>query len=90
MMNGDESKHNPLLLIMYSDAGGDDVYDDFAATYGRRHLSVQHYEHRKAVFYENKAFVDGWNAQANAVDSHTLKLNHFADWDEVSLQSYPP
>lgn len=77
----------PQLCLV---AGGDDVYDDFAASHGRRHLSVQHYQHRKDMFYENKAFIEDWNAQADAVDSHMLKLNQFADWSEVRFLLYPP
>lgn len=61
------------------------MYDDFAATYGRRHLSLEQYEHRKDNFHRNRVFIEDWNAQANEKDSHMLKLNHFADWSEVSL-----
>lgn len=66
-------------------AGGDDMYDDFAATFGRRHLSVGEYEHRRSVFHENRAFIEEWNAQATEADSHMLKLNQFADWSQVSM-----
>lgn len=61
------------------------MYDDFAATFGRRHLSLGEYEHRRGVYHENRAFIDDWNAQATEADSHMLKLNQFADWSQVSM-----
>ncbi len=64
-------------------AGGDEVYDDFAATFGRRHSSPEEYEHRRGVFHDNRQFIEDWNAQAPNTDSHMLGLNHFADWTEV-------
>lgn len=64
-------------------SGGDDVYDDFAASFGRRHSSSQEYEHRRGVFHDNRHFIEDWNAQAQSSDSHMLGLNHFADWTQV-------
>ena len=61
------------------------MYDDFAATFGRRHLSPEQYEHRRSVFHDNRMFIEDWNAQANEEDTHMLKLNQFADWSEVCL-----
>ena len=63
--------------------GGDELYDDFAASFGRRHSSSEEYEHRRGVFHDNRQFIEGWNAQADKSDSHMLGLNHFADWTQV-------
>ena len=64
------------------------MYDDFAATFGRRHLSLGEYEHRRNVYHENRAFIEDWNAQATEADSHMLKLNQFADWSQVSMYDW--
>ena len=69
--------------------GGDEVYDDFAATFGRRHSSHDEYEHRRGVFHDNRQFIEDWNAQAPNSDSHMLGLNHFADWTQVSCSCLP-
>lgn len=60
------------------------MYDDFAASFGRRHSSLGEYEHRRGVFHDNRRFIEDWNAQAQSSDSHMLGLNHFADWTQVS------
>ncbi len=59
------------------------MYDEFAATFGRRHSSPEEYEHRRGVFHDNCRFIEDWNAQAHSSDSHMLGLNHFADWTQV-------
>ena len=59
------------------------MYDDFAATYGRRHSTPEEYEHRRGVFHDNRKFIEEWNSQAQSSGSHMLGLNHFADWTEV-------
>ncbi len=64
-------------------AGGDEVYDDFSASFGRRHFSSEEYEHRRGVFHDNRQYIEDWNAQAQNSDSHMLGLNHFADWTQV-------
>ena len=61
------------------------MYDDFAATFGRRHSSPEEYEHRRAVFHDNRKFIEDWNTEAHASDSHMLGLNHFADWTQVRV-----
>ena len=66
-------------------AGGDEVYDDFAATYGRRHSTPAEYEHRRQVFHDNRKFIEEWNSQAQSSQSHMLGLNHFADWTQVCV-----
>ena len=70
-------------------AGGDEVYNDFAATFGRRHSSPEEYEHRRGVFHDNRQFIEDWNAQAPNSDSHILGLNHFADWTQVDSSCLP-
>ena len=59
------------------------MYDDFAASFGRRHSSREEYEHRRGVFHGNRRFIEDWNAQSDSSDSHMLGLNHFADWTQV-------
>lgn len=65
-------------------AGGDEVYDDFAASFGRRHATRDEYEHRRAVFHDNRKFIEDWNSEAQSSERHMLGLNHFADWTQVS------
>ena len=65
--------------------GGDEVYDDFAATFGRRHATPEEYKHRRAVFHDNRKFIEDWNTEAQSSDTHMLALNHFADWTQVCM-----
>ena len=73
-----------VISFAYAPAGGDEVYDDFTASFGRRHSSREEYEHRRGVFHDNRRFIEDWNAQAPNSDSHMLGLNHFADWTQVA------
>lgn len=61
------------------------MYDDFAASFGRRHATPQEYEHRRAVFHDNRQFIEEWNSEAQSSERHMLALNHFADWTQVCV-----
>lgn len=65
--------------------GGHAEYDEFAATFGRRHVSQEDYSSRVQTFLHNQAFINDWNAENEAGDGkrHTLELNKFADWSQV-------
>ena len=49
-------------------------------------MSQEDYSSRVQTFLDNLAFINGWNAENEAgdVDRHTLELNKFADWSQVS------
>lgn len=76
---------NHLIGWLCICAVGDEVYDDFAATYGRRHSTPEEYEHRRQVFHDNRKFIEDWNSEAHNSESHMLALNHFADWTQVCI-----
>lgn len=75
------------MLLPSTRHSGDEVYDDFAASFGRRHSSREEYEHRRGVFHDNRRFIEDWNAQAPNSDSHMLGLNHFADWTQEEFDA---
>ncbi|KAL3135552.1 hypothetical protein ABBQ38_006030 [Trebouxia sp. C0009 RCD-2024] len=75
------------LLLPSTRHSGDEVYDDFAASFGRRHATPQEYEHRRAVFHDNRQFIEEWNSEAQSSERHMLALNHFADWTQEEFEA---
>ena len=57
------------------------AYDAFAAKHGRVHASSEEYARRLGIYKANVEFISRHNAQNSK--SHTLAVNHFADWSEV-------
>jgi Cathepsin propeptide inhibitor domain (I29) len=57
------------------------AYDAFAAEHGRVHGSPEEYARRLGIYRANVDFISRHNAQNSK--SHTLAVNHFADWSEV-------
>eukprot|EP00891_Asterochloris_glomerata_P008862 jgi/Astpho2/8862/Aster-05494 len=70
-------------------SGGHAEYDEFAATFGRRHVSQEDYSSRVQTFLDNQAFINDWNAENEAGDGerHTLELNKFADWSQEEFEA---
>jgi cathepsin L len=61
------------------------AYDAFAAEHGRVHGSPEEYARRLGIYRANVEFISRHNAQNSK--SHTLAVNHFADWSEEEFLS---